>query len=138
MQQADHPSAQGGFSVGYIDNGDWTAYSGVNTSGLRTFSARVSSGGAGGTIHVRSGSATGTLLGSVAVSPTGGWDTHVTVSTTLTGSASGPLYLVYTGGAGSCSTWTRSPFLNAKRGALLRGRPFFLSSRYEPAPAGRR
>ncbi|WP_212735446.1 glycosyl hydrolase family 95 catalytic domain-containing protein [Herbidospora galbida] len=101
VQQADHPNAQGGYSVGYIDNGDWTAYSGVNTSGLRNFSARVSSAGAGGTIQVRSGSPTGTLLGSVAVAPTGGWDTHVTVSTTLTGSASGPLHLVFTGGAGS-------------------------------------
>ncbi|MCM0678024.1 hypothetical protein NCC78_25595 [Micromonospora phytophila] len=28
---------------------------------------------------------------------TGGWDTFQTVSTTLTGSASGPLFLVYTG-----------------------------------------
>ncbi|GAA4190244.1 hypothetical protein GCM10022252_28260 [Streptosporangium oxazolinicum] len=101
VQRADHPGASGGASVGYIDNGDWAAYSGVNTSGLRTFSARVSSAGAGGTIQIRSGSATGTLLGSVAVSPTGGWDTYATVSTTLSGSASGPLYLVFVGGAGS-------------------------------------
>ncbi|MEU4541029.1 carbohydrate-binding protein [Streptosporangium sp. NPDC023825] len=35
--------------------------------------------------------------GSVAVSPTGGGDTYATVSTTLSGSASGPLYLVFVG-----------------------------------------
>ncbi|MEU4411102.1 carbohydrate-binding protein [Streptosporangium sp. NPDC023963] len=97
VQRADHPGASGGASAGYIENGDWAAYSGVNTAGLRTFSVRVSSAGSGGTIQVRSGSATGTLLGSVAVSPTGGWDTYATVSTTLSGSASGPLYLVFAG-----------------------------------------
>ncbi|WP_275409024.1 hypothetical protein [Microbispora amethystogenes] len=32
---------------------------------------------------------------------TGNWDTFTTVSTTLSGSASGPLFLVFTGGAGS-------------------------------------
>ncbi|SDL92615.1 alpha-L-fucosidase 2 [Nonomuraea jiangxiensis] len=97
VQRADHPGASGGASAGYIQNGDWAAYSGVNTAGLRSFSARVSSAGSGGTIQIRSGSATGTLLGSVAVSPTGGWDTYATVSTTLSGSASGPLYLVFVG-----------------------------------------
>ncbi|NEE60045.1 carbohydrate-binding protein, partial [Streptomyces sp. SID8455] len=59
--------------------------------------------GAGGTIEVRAGSATGQLLGSVAVAPTGGWDTFTEVTTTLTAAApgGGPLFLRFTGGAGA-------------------------------------
>ncbi|HEY0472960.1 MAG TPA: carbohydrate-binding protein [Kribbella sp.] len=101
VQAAAHAGASGGQTLGFIDNGDWAGYSSVSTTGARTFSARVSSGGAGGTIQVRSGSATGTLLGSVTVPVTGGWETFQTVSTTLTGSAAGPLFLTFTGGAGN-------------------------------------
>ncbi|KAA9375992.1 MULTISPECIES: ThuA domain-containing protein [Microbispora] len=97
LQQANHSTASGGRTAGYINNGDWAAYSQVNTQGAKTFSARVSSGGSGGTIQIRSGSQNGTVLGQVAVSSTGSWDTFTTVSTALTGSASGPLYLVLTG-----------------------------------------
>ncbi|XVQ83022.1 ThuA domain-containing protein [Microbispora siamensis] len=101
IQQASHTTASGGKTVGYIDNGDWVGYSSVSTQGATGFTARVSSAGAGGTIQVRSGSQTGTLLGSVTVPVTGNWDTFTTVSTTLSGSASGPLFLVFTGGAGN-------------------------------------
>ncbi len=94
-------TAFGGYTVGDVQNGDWTAYSGINTNGATKFTARVSSNGAGGTIQVRSGSATGPLLGSVTVPITGGWETFTTVTTQLTASASGVLHLVYTGGAGS-------------------------------------
>ncbi|WP_204286296.1 carbohydrate-binding protein [Microbispora amethystogenes] len=101
VQPAGHAGASGGYTLGYIDNGDWAAYSQVNTQGAKNFSARVSSGGAGGTIQIRSGSQTGTVLGSVNVANTGSWDTFTTVSTTLTGSASGTLFLTFTGGTGS-------------------------------------
>ncbi|MDH2426322.1 ThuA domain-containing protein [Sphaerisporangium sp. TRM90804] len=101
VQTAGHASASGGTTLGYIDNGDWAGYASVSTAGATGFSARVSSGGAGGTIQVRSGSQTGTVLGSVAVPNTGGWDTFRTVTTTLSGSASGPLFLTFTGGSGS-------------------------------------
>jgi hypothetical protein len=50
---------------------------------------------------VRSGSQTGTLLGSVAVPVTGGWENFQTVSTALTGNVTGPLFLSFTGAAGS-------------------------------------
>jgi type 1 glutamine amidotransferase len=97
VQPADHGTASGGRTVGYINAGDWAGYSSVDTTGAKTFSARVSSAGSGGTIQIRSGSATGTLLGSVTVPVTGSWDTFQTVSTTLTGSASGPLFLAFAG-----------------------------------------
>ena len=60
----------------------------------------VSSAGAGGTIEIRDGSATGALLGTVPVPVTGSWETFETVSTSVT-SGSGPLHLVFRGGAGS-------------------------------------
>ncbi|MEV6286803.1 carbohydrate-binding protein [Kribbella sp. NPDC051770] len=101
VQVAAHAGASGGQTLGYIDNGDWAGYSQVSTSGIKSFSARISSGGPGGTLQVRSGSATGTLLGSVAVPSTGGWENFQNVSTTLTGNASGPLFLSFTGGAGA-------------------------------------
>ncbi|WP_079023684.1 carbohydrate-binding protein [Streptomyces odonnellii] len=102
VQAADHAAASGGKTLGYIENGDWAGYANVPTAGTKTFSAKVSSAGAGGTIQVRSGSATGPLLGSVAVPVTGGWETFTNVSTALTGTgSSGALFLSFTGGAGS-------------------------------------
>ncbi|MEU3979287.1 ThuA domain-containing protein [Streptomyces sp. NPDC026672] len=101
VQAAGHGPASGGQTLGYIENGDWAGYANVSTAGARTFTAKVSSAGAGGTIEIRSGSATGTLLGSVRVPVTGNWETFTTVSTTLTATASGPLFLRFTGGSGS-------------------------------------
>ncbi|OMI91381.1 alpha-mannosidase [Streptomyces sp. M1013] len=101
VQAAPHAGASGGQTLGYIDNGDWVGYATVSTEGARSFSARVSSAGAGGTIEVRSGSATGTLLGSVRVPVTGGWETFTDVSTTLSATASGSLFLRFTGGSGA-------------------------------------
>ncbi|MFE9607225.1 ThuA domain-containing protein [Streptomyces sp. NPDC006012] len=101
VQPAAHAAASGGQTLGYIENGDWAGYASVATAGARTFSAKVSSAGAGGTIEIRSGSATGTLLGSVQVPVTGGWETFTTVSTTLSGTGTGPLFLRFTGGSGS-------------------------------------
>jgi type 1 glutamine amidotransferase len=101
VQVAGHSGASGGRTLGYIDNGDWAGYSQVNVAGATNFTARISSGGAGGTIRVRSGSATGPVLGTVAVPVTGGWDNFQTVSTTLTAAGSGPLFLTFSGGSGA-------------------------------------
>jgi Carbohydrate binding module (family 6)/Ricin-type beta-trefoil lectin domain len=100
VQVSTHQSASGGHTVGYIENGDWTAYSSVSTAGARTFSARVSSAGSGGTIEVHAGSATGPLLGSASVPVTGHWESFTVVSGLLSAAGSGPLVLVYRGGAG--------------------------------------
>ncbi|GII23142.1 carbohydrate-binding protein [Planosporangium mesophilum] len=103
VQVVDHAGANGARTVGYIDNGDWIEFDPYALADAVRFTARVSSAGAGGTIEVRSGSATGTLLGSVAVPVTGGWETFQDVSTDLSGQPSGTtkLYLVFTGGAGA-------------------------------------
>ena len=90
--------AHNGQTLGYIDPGDWAAYD-VDLTGVRTFGARVVSGGPGGSIQVRTGSSTGPVLGSVAVPNTGGWNTFRDVQTTLTGVPTGRqrLYLTFTG-----------------------------------------
>ncbi|GIF10165.1 ThuA domain-containing protein [Actinoplanes teichomyceticus] len=99
VQPFTKSGAHNGQTLGYIDPGDWSSYSGVDLTGITTFTARVVSGGAGGTIQVRTGSATGTVLGSVTVPNTGSWGTFADVTTTLSAVPSGTrtLYLTYTG-----------------------------------------
>ncbi|GIF72588.1 family 20 glycosylhydrolase [Asanoa siamensis] len=99
VQIVADPAAHGGNRVGYIDNGDWIGFSGVDVAGRTGFTARVSSGGTGGTLQIRSGSATGPLLGSVAVPNTGGYGSYADVTTSLT-AGSGALFLVFTGAGG--------------------------------------
>jgi hypothetical protein len=69
----------GGYKVKSAVAGEWLKYTvSVAASGTFTISARVSSGGTGGTFHVEVDgvNATGTL----AVPNTGGWETWTTVS----------------------------------------------------------
>jgi type 1 glutamine amidotransferase len=91
--------AHGGARVGYIENGDWLGFATVPVDGKTGFTARVASGGPGGAIQVRSGSATGPVLGNVNVPNTGGYGTFVEVSTPLS-AGTGPLFLVFTGTGG--------------------------------------
>ncbi|GAA3309699.1 PQQ-dependent sugar dehydrogenase [Streptomyces cinereospinus] len=103
VQVVAHGPAHGGRTVGHIENGDWISFRPYALDNAARFTARVSSAGAGGTIEVRAGSATGALLGSVAVPVTGGWETFQEVTTPLTGQPAGTttLYLVFRGGTGS-------------------------------------
>ncbi|WP_435812932.1 carbohydrate-binding protein [Streptomyces tendae] len=101
VQAAAHAAASGGQTLGHIDDGDWAGYASVPTAGATRFSARVSSAGAGGTVQIRAGSATGPLLGSLTVPVTGGWETFTSISTSLTAGGSGPLFLTFTGGSGA-------------------------------------
>ncbi|MGC7100804.1 PQQ-dependent sugar dehydrogenase [Amycolatopsis lurida] len=98
----DKAAAEGGRTVGDIHNGDWISFQPYALAGETQFTARVSSGGSGGTLSVRAGSPTGTVLGSVAVPVTGGWDTFTEVSTALSGVPAGTttLYLTFSGGSG--------------------------------------
>ncbi|MPY34347.1 carbohydrate-binding protein [Streptomyces adustus] len=95
--------AHGAKTVGDIDNGDWIAFTPYSLSDAKKITARIASGGAGGTLEVRAGSATGTLLGKATVPVTGGWDTYQDVSTALSKAPRGTtaLYLVFKGGSGS-------------------------------------
>ena len=86
----------GGSDVGSIEDGDWWNVNPVSLTNITGLQFRVASASTGGTIQVRAGSPTGTLVGSVNVPSTGGWQTWTTVTLNLTNppTASGPLYFV--------------------------------------------
>jgi glucose/arabinose dehydrogenase len=97
-----HAPAHGGKTVGNIENGDWISFTPYALGNATRFTARVSSAGAGGTIEVRAGSTTGTLLGTATVPVTGGWETFQDVTADLSNQPGGStsLHLVFKGGSG--------------------------------------
>lgn len=99
----DKATAHGGKTVGDIDNGDWISFTPYNLTGSTKLTARVSSGGAGGFLEVRTGSATGPLLGSAPVPVTGGWETFQDVDVPLRAvpKRTTQLFLVFKGGTGA-------------------------------------
>ncbi|MER6176437.1 glycoside hydrolase family 43 protein [Streptosporangium sp. NPDC001681] len=96
------PSSEGGMNVGWIENGDNIKVKGAGFgTGASSFTARVASGSSGGTIELRLGSATGTLVGTCAVPGTGGWQNWTTVTCPVSGATgTRDLYLRFTGGSG--------------------------------------
>ena len=92
----------GGVSIGYIENGDYTKISGVDfgEKGASEFYASVGSAGDGGKVEVHLDSVDGPMVASVDVSPTGGWNTFETVSSTCSG-ATGKhdVFFRFTGGS---------------------------------------
>ncbi|OEJ28397.1 glycosyl hydrolase [Streptomyces agglomeratus] len=103
VQVVSHTPAHGGKTVGHIDNGDWISFKPYALDDATRFTARVASAGVGGTLEVRAGSPTGTVLGTAAVPLTGGWEAYQEVSTALTNRPAGTttLYLVFKGGPGA-------------------------------------
>ncbi|PQE14055.1 putative endo-14-beta-xylanase protein [Rutstroemia sp. NJR-2017a BBW] len=78
--------SEGGMDVSSINNGDYIKVKGVAFgTGAKSFSARVSSATSGGTIQLRLGSTSGTLVGTCTVSGTGGWQTWTTVTCPISG-----------------------------------------------------
>ncbi|WP_181383021.1 lectin [Streptomyces sp. SMS_SU21] len=102
VQIIDKASAHGGRTVGEIHDGDRISFAPYSLDNASLFTARVSSAGSGGTIEVRAGSPTGTLLGTATVPVTGSWDVFRDVTAPLSGqpAASTTLHLVFKGGAG--------------------------------------
>jgi len=96
----------GGQDVGYIGNGDWLQYNGVNfgTTALTQFNARVASGaaaGVSGIVEVHLDSLTNPAIGSFSVGNTGGWQTWTTVPATISGTTgTHTVYLKFITGSG--------------------------------------
>jgi len=93
-------TANGGSGMGYIENGDYLTFNKVNFgSGATSFKARVAYGGdSSTTIELRLGGPTGTLIGSLKVASTGGWDSYKELSTTVSGASDvKDLYLCFNG-----------------------------------------
>jgi GH18 family chitinase len=75
--------AGGGVNVDWFETGDWLDYRvNVTSAGQYTVGFRVASANGGATLQLRNSS--GTVLGSVNVGNTGGWQSWQTISTTLT------------------------------------------------------
>ncbi|MGW0480153.1 family 43 glycosylhydrolase [Nonomuraea sp. NPDC003214] len=96
------PSAEGGLNVGFIENGDHLKVKGVAFgNGASSFTARVASATSGGRIELRLGSATGALVGTCAVTGTGGWQNWTSVTCPVSGATgTHDLYLRFAGGSG--------------------------------------
>jgi arabinoxylan arabinofuranohydrolase len=95
--------SEGGMDVTSIGSGDFIKVKGVDFgSSATSFDARVASAGGGGNIEIRLDSQTGKLVGTCAISGTGGAQTWTTKSCAISG-ANGvhDLYFVFTGGSGS-------------------------------------
>ncbi|HKO51745.1 MAG TPA: glycoside hydrolase family 43 protein [Polyangiaceae bacterium] len=106
--------SDGGRDVTSIESNDSIKIESVNfLTGAVSFSARVASAGAGGSIELRLDSATGSLLGTCAVPGTGGAQKWQTVTCTVSGATgTKDLFLVFKGGSGSLfnlDSWQFTP-----------------------------
>ena len=85
----------------------------TSSDNAKKITARVSSGGAGGTLEIRSGLGRRARSSARTTVPaTGGWETFQDVSAALSRAPRGTttLYLVFKGsGSGASTTWTTSP-----------------------------
>ncbi|MFJ4844761.1 MULTISPECIES: ThuA domain-containing protein [unclassified Streptomyces] len=108
----DKAEAHGGRTVGNIDDGDWISFKPYNLTGSVRLTARVSSGGAGGFLEVRTGSATGPILGSAPVPVTGSWETFQEIDVPLRAvpKKTTELFLVFKGGSGSGALYDLDDF----------------------------
>jgi len=99
----------GGDDVGWIGNGAWLEYTGVNfpsglTGNVEARYASALSGTGLGTISFRLGSVTATPFATITVSGTGGWQTWVTsapVTASPVPSGSQTLYVTFTTSSGT-------------------------------------
>jgi PKD repeat protein/type 1 glutamine amidotransferase len=96
VQRETTSDPQGGFqNIAFIENGDWWSFAPTNLTGIQSARLRAASASTGGTVEVRTGSATGPLLGSVTVPGTGGWQTYTDLAIPLAASTTtGPLFFV--------------------------------------------
>ena len=95
------PAAQPDGSVGNFFDGSWVEYAVDFLTGMDEFNAEISCApGYAGTLDLCLGSPTGTVIGTLAASSTGGWSTYHAVSSLLNTVISGPqqLFIVSAGG----------------------------------------
>ncbi len=94
--------SEGGQDVAYIENGDYIGFKDIDFgSGADKIDVRAAANNGGSSIEVRLDSPTGTLIGTVDIAATGGWQDWQTMSASLT-KTSGvhDVYLVFKGGDG--------------------------------------
>jgi len=98
----------GGLNVGYIDAGDWMAYSNVTipSNGAYKVEYRVASQSGGGSLSLDL-NAGSNVLGSLSVPSTGGWQTWTTISHTVNINAGTYALGIYAPAGGWNLNWIR-------------------------------
>jgi hypothetical protein len=99
--------SEGGMNVTAIGSGDYIKVKNVDFgAGATSLSARVAATAGGGSIQIRIGSQTGTLVGTCSVAATGGAQTWSSTTCPITG-ASGikDLFFVFAGGSFNFNNW---------------------------------
>ncbi len=100
--QTEDNTTGGGQNIGYIENGDYLVFKNVDFgNGATSFQASAGSETSGGNIELHLDSLAGTLIGTCAVSGTGGWKTFADAKCSVSG-ATGKhdLYVKFTGESG--------------------------------------
>ncbi|MGA5898472.1 ThuA domain-containing protein [Streptomyces venetus] len=136
----DKTGANGGKTVGNIDDGDWISFSPYRFDGQKKMTVRASSGGAGGFIELRTGSPDGPLHGSAYIPPTGGWETFQDIDVPLRSlpKKTTDIYLVFKGGEGALYDvddfeFSKEPFKGGKKVLVFSKTGGF---RHDSIPAG--
>ncbi len=121
VQTETTTDAGGGQNVGWIDTGDWMAYSNVNfpTSGAYTVEYRVASAAGGRLSLDLNGGAT--VLGTLNVPATGGWQSWTTISHTVNVNAGTYNLGVYAQAGGWNLNWIRITRQTSARKASVEG-----------------
>jgi len=119
----------GRFNVANIENGDWIKVSALDFGdGAKAFDARVASAGSGGTIELRLDSNTGKLIGTCTVPVTGGWQTWITKSCSVSGATgTHDLYMMFKGTSGflfNINWWMFTPITSGIDNAVNKNRPY--------------
>jgi hypothetical protein len=88
--------------VGWVNSGDWVKYDNIDFGlGVNSIVVSASSGKSGGTIEIRTGSVTGTLIGEIDVPGTGSFTSWQTFNATVSATnEKQDVYFVFTGGTG--------------------------------------
>ncbi|ADU32412.1 carbohydrate-binding protein [Evansella cellulosilytica] len=98
IQTEETSDESGEENIGWIGNGDWVRFNNVNfNEGTSSVNIRAASDNDGGTVEFRIGSQSGTLIGTVDVSNTGGWQQWETFSGDVDVDGTHDLFLVFTG-----------------------------------------
>jgi type 1 glutamine amidotransferase/PKD repeat protein len=84
VQTENTADVGGGINIGFIDHGDWVAFTPMNLQNITALDFRTASAGTGGRIEMRVDSPTGPMIGTVTVPVTGDWQgwTNVTMPVT--------------------------------------------------------
>ena len=92
---------EGTLNVGYINDGDWLKFEGVDLTNQQSVKLRVASGNVGGTIEVRIDETDGEVIAQLPLNNTGGWQTWKSDSAAIIStSGTHDIFLVFKGGEG--------------------------------------